>query len=136
SAKSTLRYKNQRVRMRFDDDKDDIDLTINTVAVANGRYFGGGMKVAPDAELDDGVFDVIAFGDLGKGEIFLNSSRVYRGTHLSLDKVSVRRAKVIEAHPTAPGEVVELDVDGETPGRLPARFTLLPRALDVVTPPS
>jgi YegS/Rv2252/BmrU family lipid kinase len=136
SAKSTLRYRNQRVRLHFDDDKDDLDLTINTVAVANGRYFGGGMKVAPNAELDDGVFDVIAMGDLGLRELFMNSSRVYRGTHLSLDKVSVRRAKVIEARPASPGEVVELDVDGETPGRLPARFTIVPRALDVITRPS
>jgi len=136
TTKTTLRYKNQRVRMRFDDDKDTVDLTINTVAIANGRFFGGGMMIAPDAQLDDGMFDVVAMGDLGLRELVMNSRRVYKGTHLSLDKVSVRRAKVVQADPADPGEKVELDVDGETPGFLPARFALVPRALDVVAPPS
>jgi YegS/Rv2252/BmrU family lipid kinase len=135
TTKTTFRYKNQRVRLRFDDDKDAVDLTINTVAVANGRYFGGGMMIAPDAQVDDGLFDVVAMGDLGLRELVMNSRRVYKGTHLSLDKVSVRRAKVVHAEPAA-GDTVELDVDGETPGVLPARFTILPRALDVVTPPA
>ena len=66
----------------------------------------------------------------------MNSRRVYKGTHLSLDKVSVRRAKVVHAEPTDGGKPVELDVDGETPGALPARFTIAPRALSLVTPPS
>ncbi len=136
TTKTTFRYSNQRVRLRFDDDKDTVDVTINTVAVANGRYFGGGMKIAPDAQLDDGVFDVVAMGDLGLRELVMNSRRVYKGTHLSLDKVSVRRAKVVQADPAGPGDVIELDVDGETPGILPARFTIVPRALDVVAPPS
>jgi diacylglycerol kinase (ATP) len=136
TTKTTLRYKNQRVRLRFDDDKDTVDVTINTVAIANGRYFGGGMKIAPDAQLDDGLFDVVAMGDLGLRELIMNSRRVYKGTHLTLDKVSVRRAKVVQADPADPGESVELDVDGETPGLLPARFTVMPRALDIVAPAS
>ena len=135
TTKTTFRYKNQRVRLRFDDDKDAVDLTINTVAVANGRFFGGGMMIAPDAELDDGLFDVVAMGDLGLRELVMNSRRVYKGSHLTLDKVSVRRAKTVRAEP-GDGATVELDVDGETPGRLPATFTVVPRALEVVTPPS
>ncbi len=132
TTKTTFRYKNQRVRLRFDDDKDAVDLTINTVAVANGRYFGGGMMIAPDAELDDGLFDVVAMGDLGLRELVMNSRRVYKGSHLTLDKVSVRRAKVVRAEPGDGGSRVELDVDGETPGMLPATFTVVPRALEVV----
>ena len=136
TTKTTFRYKNQRVRLRFDDDQDTVDLTINTVAIANGRYFGGGMMIAPDAQLDDGLFDVVAMGDLSLRELVMNSRRVYKGTHLTLDKVSMRRAKVVHAEPTDGGEPVELDVDGETPGALPARFTIAPRALSLVTPPS
>jgi diacylglycerol kinase family enzyme len=57
TARATGSYKNQRVQLLFDgQEKDRVEATINTVAIANGRYFGGGMKVAPDAEVDDGLF--------------------------------------------------------------------------------
>ena len=113
---------------------DGVDLTINTVAIANGRYFGGGMMVAPDASLDDGEFDVVAIGDMSMTDFVLKSRRMYAGTHLSLEKVSHRRARVVRATPAEPGQVVELDVDGETPGILPATFTVVPRALDLIAP--
>ena len=133
AARATWSYKNQRVQLVFDG-RDRAEATINTVAIANGKYFGGGMKVAPDAELDDGVFDVVSIGDMTFGEIVKNSRRIYQGTHLSSEKVSARRAKVIEAEPIDGGEVVELDVDGENLGRLPARFEVVPQALKMVIP--
>jgi YegS/Rv2252/BmrU family lipid kinase len=133
TARATVNYRNQRVRMVFDDDDASaVDLTVNTVAVANGRYFGGGMFIAPDAELDDGLFDVVALGDFTIKEMLLNSRRIYDGSHLSIDKVSFRRARKVRAEPLD-GERVELDVDGETPGILPATFRILPRALLLVT---
>ena len=131
TARATLSYTNQRVQLVFDG-KDRVEATINTVAVANGRYFGGGMHVAPHAELDDGAFDVISIGDLTFGEIVRSGRKLYAGTHLAMDKVSSRRARVVEAEPIDPGAVVELDVDGEAPGRLPARFEIVPSALWVV----
>ena len=63
----------------------------------------------------------------------LNGRRVYKGTHLSMDKVSHRRARVVRAEPLGDSEV-ELDVDGETPGILPATFTLLAGAIPVIVP--
>lgn len=133
TARATLTYKNQRVQLVFDG-ADRLELTINTVAVANGRYFGGAMKVAPDAEPDDGVFDVVAMGDLGFGDLLTSGRRLYKGTHLAMDKVSSRRAKVVEAEAIEPNAVVELDVDGECLGRLPARFELVPLALWMIVP--
>src|SRR5690348_2291672 len=133
TARATWSYKNQRVQMVFDG-RDRVETTVNTVAVANGRYFGGAMMVAPDAELDDGMFDVIAMGDFGFGDLLKSGRRLYKGTHLTMDKVSARRARVVEAEPIDPGAVIELDIDGENPGRLPARFELLPAALWVVAP--
>lgn len=134
SLRASWQYTNQRVRIVFDDDaRDAVDMTINTVAVANGRYFGGGMCVAPDAELDDGFFDVVAIGDVGRARMIFSSPRIYRGTHLSMDEVSHRRARTVRAEPLG-SEPVELDVDGETPGVLPATFRVLPRALAVVVP--
>lgn len=133
AARATWSYKNQRVQMTFDG-TDRVDATVNTVAIANGKYFGGAMKVAPDAEPDDGLFDVVALGDFGFGDVLVNSRRIYKGTHLAMEKVTTRRARVVEAEPVDPSAVVELDIDGESPGRLPARFELLPGALWFVVP--
>lgn len=135
TARAMLAYDNQRVHMVFDEKPADaIDMTISTVAVANGRYFGGGMFIAPDAELDDGFFDVVALGDMGMSDFVFKSRRLYDGSHLTMDKVSHRRAKVVRAEPASPGQKVELDVDGETPGLLPATFRVVPRAIDLIVP--
>lgn len=134
TARAGLAYENQRVRLVFDGDESaPADVTINTVAVANGRYFGGGMFVAPQAELDDGQFDVVSLGDMGKLDFLRHGRKIYAGTHLGLDKVSQRRARVVRAEPIG-GEPVRLDVDGETPGMLPATFRVLPAALRLVAP--
>lgn len=136
SARVAMGYDNQRVHLRFDDDPATaIDLTINTVAVANGRYFGGAMMVAPNAEVDDGVFDVVCLGDFGKLEFLAKGMRIYKGGHITDPKVSVRRARVVDAEPTHPGEAVEIDLDGDNLGTLPARFTVLPRALPLIVAP-
>lgn len=134
TARASVTYQNQRVRLVLDDDEAGaLDMTINTVAVANGRYFGGGMHIAPRAELDDGLFDVVAIGDVGVMDMIVAGPRIYNGTHLDLDKVSFRRAATVRAEPTG-GDEVEIDMDGETPGILPARFRLLPKALSLVVP--
>jgi YegS/Rv2252/BmrU family lipid kinase len=133
TARATWSYTNQRVQLVFDGG-DRVEATINTVAIANGRYFGGAMMVAPHAELDDGQFDVIAMGDFGFADLLRSGRRLYQGTHLTMDKVTARRARVVEAEPIDPGAVIELDVDGENPGRLPARFELVPAALWLVVP--
>ena len=135
TTRAIMSYDNQRVRLIFDDQvKDAVDMTISTVAIANGRYFGGGMFIAPDAQLDDGYFDVVALGDFGTADFLLRSRRLYNGTHLTMKKVSHRRAKLVRAEPAAPDQIVELDIDGETPGILPATFRVLPAALDLIAP--
>jgi YegS/Rv2252/BmrU family lipid kinase len=120
TARATWSYKNQRVQLVFDGG-DRVEATINTVAVANGRFFGGAMMVAPAAELDDGMFDVVCMGDLTFGDLLKSGRRLYKGTHLGMAKVTSRRARVVEA-------------DGEAPGRLPARFEIVPAALWMVAP--
>jgi YegS/Rv2252/BmrU family lipid kinase len=135
ATRAMFNYDNQRVRLTFDERPgDSVDMTISTVAVANGRYFGGGMFIAPDAQLDDGFFDVVALGDIGMTAMMLKSRRIYAGTHLTMDKVSHRRAKVVKAEPASADQIVELDIDGETPGVLPATFRMLPAALDLIAP--
>jgi diacylglycerol kinase (ATP) len=135
-VRATLSYKNQRVALRFDGNvAERVDVTAYNVAVANGRFFGGGMKIAPHAELDDGTFDITVIGDLSLRELITGFARqVYSGAHLKTKGVTARRAKVVEAEPVDPSEHIEFDVDGEHLGRLPARFEVMPRALWLVVP--
>lgn len=97
-------------------------------AVANGRVFGKGMKIAPLARIDDGWFDLI----LVKGMKFLEFCRhgwkLFTGSHLSHPKISCLRTRTVEAYPVT-GEDVLLELDGEQLGKLPARFEIIPRPL-------
>lgn len=133
-TKATITYKNQRVQLIFDGNVNDrVEVTAYNVAVANGRFFGGGMKIAPNAELDDGVFDVTVVGDLSLVQLLKGFARqVYSGDHLKTKGVSVRRARVVEAEAIDANDHVEFDVDGEHLGRLPARFEVVPQALKVI----
>jgi len=101
------------------------------VIVANGRFFGGGMKIAPHAELNDGLFDVIILGDVGKLKLAIKMRKVRSGTHIYEDGIEIARAKTItiECH----GEVL-LELDGEGPGKCPARYDILPAAINVIVP--
>jgi YegS/Rv2252/BmrU family lipid kinase len=129
SLRAGVAYQNAGVRLVLDGGATQEGRVYN-VAVANGRFFGGGMKVAPDAELDDGLFDVVTMGDMSFADMLLHGLDIYSGKHLGHKKVKVTRARRVEATP-ADGVEVLLDVDGEQPGRLPATFELMPGGLKV-----
>jgi YegS/Rv2252/BmrU family lipid kinase len=109
------------------------NITVANFCVANARYFGGGMKIAPNAKVDDGRFDVVAVGDVSALTVLANSYRLYLGTHLGMQEVRHALARRVSAS-SASGAVVKLEVDGELVGRLPAEFELLPRALRMRRP--
>jgi diacylglycerol kinase family enzyme len=127
-------YKNKLVHLKVSSGSDavlDESMRVNNVAVANGQYFGGGMWVAPQARMDDGLFDVIILGDLTKSDVVFKGSRIYKGTHLALDKVKMFRGNRVEA---ACDEEVLIDMDGEQPGRLPITLDVLPQAIRLIAP--
>jgi Sphingosine kinase and enzymes related to eukaryotic diacylglycerol kinase len=109
------------VRIKIDDSDEKIINTIN-FCVANSRYFGGGMKIAPDAKINDGFFDVVNIGDIGTAKILLNAYTLYIGTHLDLPEVKTRLACRVEAAPADPKTEIHIETDGELPGKL-LRFT-------------
>jgi len=113
------------------DDSHERHLLVSNLCIANARYFGGGMKIAPDAKLTDGKFDVISIGDLSAMKIFTSAPRVYTGSHLSMPEVSHTLARKITVRAADRGAEVALEVDGELPGRLPATFQIVPDALRV-----
>ncbi|MFN2399401.1 MAG: diacylglycerol kinase family protein [Gemmatimonadaceae bacterium] len=123
------------IQLRLDDEV-PFRITASNLCVANARYFGGGMKIAPDAKLDDGWLDVIAIGDLGALTLLSKSYRLYLGTHISLPSVHHRLALRVNAEQLGDGrqDPVRVEADGELIGRLPASFEVLPSALRVRLP--
>jgi YegS/Rv2252/BmrU family lipid kinase len=98
-------------------------------AVGNGRFFGGGMKICPEARIDDGALDLVTVGDMSKGEVLTNIGRLYEGTHLELDAVDDARVTRVAVEPVEADARIPVELDGETPGHLPAVFELVPAAL-------
>jgi len=99
------------------------------VVAANGRYFGSGMRIAPDAEVDDGLLTVLVVAKLSKPRLVANLPALYRGTHVTHPAVTVRVGKHVEAR-VVQGEAL-LDVDGEPLGALPATIDIVPSALEL-----
>lgn len=130
SLRSLLGYKPRPIRLKIDSEFDEL-LTISTCAVANGQYFGGGMRVAPDAMPDDGMFDVIVIGDAPKRDVAKALQQIYTGEHVHNPNVRVFRARSVIATPVeaTEGEPVYIEADGESPGRLPAVFEMIPKSL-------
>ena len=101
----------------------------NSIVIANGQYFGGGMRIAPEARLSDGILDVTLLGDLGKIELIRNVPRVYDGSHVTHPKVKTFTASRVEVTST---ERLLLQADGEVLGMAPAGFEVVPGALRMI----
>ena len=125
SVRTLLGWKDQTVRIRIDGGPEET-LGITTLAIANGQYFGGGMRVAPEADPSDGQLDVTIWSGYRLKDFALKSASVYDGRHVRWAGTRTLRCRGLEA--TSEEEVL-LDVDGEQPGRLPATFDVLPGAL-------
>ncbi len=128
SVRALRRYRSQRVRIAVDDQAMR-ETEILNVAVANGRFFGGGMQIAPRAELDYGLFDVVGLERLSASDSMRLTPYIYAGTHLGRRGVTFTRGHTVVAEPVSASDHVLLDIDGEAPGRLPARFELRRGAL-------
>ncbi len=101
------------------------------VLVTNGRYVAGGMMMCPDAEPDDGLFDVLLIGDVTKRDLLFVLPKTYRGTHLPHPRLEVLRGSTVTVDSEEP---LPIELDGEQPGTTPARFDIVPRALRVRVP--
>lgn len=107
---------------------------MESVVIANGRYFGGGMHVAPHAALDDGLFDVLTVTHLGRRRSLTGLGRLYRGRHIGRPGIGFTRGRVVTVTPLEQRPVL-FDVEGEQVGRAPATLTCLPGALRFCAPP-
>jgi YegS/Rv2252/BmrU family lipid kinase len=106
-------------------------LTGYFVAVANNSVYGGGMWIAPEAEIDDGLFDVVAIGEVGKLRFLWGLRDVLKGAHLGKEEVSSFRAPRLELDASRPFPVY---ADGDHLTDLPVSLRVLPRALSILLP--
>ena len=92
---------------------------MHDVIVANGRWHGGGMKLAPDASWDDGLFDVVLIGDVTKLDFVTTAPKLYSGKHVTHPKIDVLRSRTVAVDAPVP---LPIEVEGEPVGTTPARF--------------
>ena len=125
-------YKNKAlaIKIHTPDQTHALSGHFNSVIAGNARYFGGGMKVAPQADHSDGLFDVIVVGDITPMAFMAQFVQIYRGTHLQHPKVQFYRAHTIEVH-AQDGQDALIEAEGELFGAAPAHISILPSALRV-----
>ena len=125
TMRALKRFRQQTVTLAVDDGPEET-IKIHNVAVANGQYFGGGMKVAPEAQPDDGLFDVVSFEDMSTVAFMSLGTSIYKGKHLAHNNVKLRRGRKVVARSD---DRSLLDVDGEQKGILPITIENLHHAL-------
>jgi diacylglycerol kinase (ATP) len=123
------RWRNALITVRVGDE--ERTGAMYDVVVANGRYFGGGMKICPAADPADGLFDVLLIGDVTKRDLVLTLPKIYRGTHLPHPKAELLRGERVTIEAPIP---LPVELDGEQPGTTPASFEIVPLALRVRVP--
>lgn len=128
SLKALATFGGRPVRITLDGQA--MEMTVDNVVIANGRCFGGGMRIAPNAELDDGRFDVVVLPALGRARTLMAVPSVYRGTHLRQPGVLVRHATSVRVEPLDARPLL-FDIEGEQIGRAPATLTCIPGAINL-----
>jgi YegS/Rv2252/BmrU family lipid kinase len=123
-------WENTVVSVQLDDERREARM--HDVIVANGKWHGGAMMLAPEAQPDDGLFDVVLIGDVTKRDFVTTAPKIYKGTYLSHPKVELVRSRTVVVE--AP-ERLPIELDGEQVGTTPARFEIVPAAVRVRVPP-
>jgi diacylglycerol kinase (ATP) len=125
---AALSYRAHRLEIACQDQASQLTEPLLSVIIANGQYFGAGMRCAPMARPDDGQLEVITIGEFSKFELMCKFRRLIRGSHLSEPRVTQRSVQSLRMQSD---QEVLLELDGEFVGKLPARFSVLPRALKI-----
>ena len=128
TIKTVLTHPNQTVKFQIDDGPEQ-QIKTRLVLLANGRYFGGAMLAAPEAELDNGMLDLLMLKEISLAKFLWHLPKIYKGTHLNIPEVFFQKVRKFTASST---EQIILDIDGESPGYLEATFEVLPRILKLI----
>lgn len=117
------RLRRHQLTMTLDGVAHQVDA--NLIAVANTKYFGGGMKIAPNAQLNNGELDVVVIGPAPRLAFAAVLPAVFSGRHVKSRYVKTHRASTVELA----GHEMDVRADGEDYGSLPVRFTVRERSL-------
>jgi diacylglycerol kinase (ATP) len=128
-AREFLAWQNSELTVALDDE--ERRGRMHDVIVANGRWHGGGMKLAPDASWNDGLFDVVLIGNVTKLDFVTTAPKLYSGGHVRHPKVEVLRSRTVSVDAPA---ALPIEVEGEPLGTTPVRFEVVPGALRVRVP--
>jgi len=101
------------------------------VTVANAPFYGGGMKIAPDAKMNDGVFDICIVQEMSKLELLQQFPKVFKGTHIFHPRIIMKTGKRIKLISEEDREVF---ADGEYAAKLPAEFTMGNQKIQIMSP--
>jgi len=129
TVKGLFVYKNCPVLLTHDKGEPQ-EHKANTVAVCNGRFFGGGMHIGPMAKPDDGKLEVVVIGDVGLVDLALHQGKLYKGQLDDFPKIAHQTATRLTAEPKG-SRPVHVEVEGEPIGVLPATFEILPGAMRI-----
>lgn len=124
--RSIMRYDNKRIRATIDDDV--LEGVFTSLFICNGRYLGGGMKVAPQSDPGDGLFDVVVLDALSRPGLLARLPSVYLGWHTIFREITIQRARELTVQ--TPDRIL-IQADGELVGIAPATFRILPGAVKV-----
>ena len=127
TIKTVFTHPNQSIRFRIDDGPEE-EICSRLGLLANGRYFGGAMHAAPEAELDDGLLDLLMLKEISVAKFLWHLPKIYKGTHLKIPEIFFQKVRKFTAESS---EQVILDIDGESPGYLAATFEVLPKILNL-----
>ena len=127
TIKTVFTHPNQGIRFRIDDGPEE-GICSRLGLLANGRYFGGAMHAAPEAELDDGLLDLLMLKEISVAKFLWHLPKIYKGTHLKIPEIFFQKVRKFTAESS---EQVILDIDGESPGYLAATFEVLPKILNL-----
>ena len=123
-----LRYRNKTIKLEIDGEVVKNE-KINSVIVANAKYFGGGMYISPNSEVNDGLLDIIVIGDFKTFELIRDFHLIYNGKHLTHQKICHYEAKKVKI---TSEPVALLEFDGEQQGTTPAEFEIIQQAVKVL----
>ncbi|NLN27176.1 MAG: diacylglycerol kinase family lipid kinase [Firmicutes bacterium] len=126
--KQIVFHRNARATLYVDGQR--IDGKVFWIAVGNGSYIGGGMKICPDARIDDGLLDVCIVGDVGRLETLVHLPKIFKGTHIRHPKVTYLRGRNVRIE----GDALLCQADGELVGSTPVDISVLPQSLTVLAP--
>ena len=131
ALRGLLSWKPARFTIELDPPGERYSFSGYSVIVANSPTYGGGMRIAPEALLDDGLLDVVAIERVGKLRFLANLPRVFKGTHVHMDNVRTFRAAAVEISADRP---FTMYADGDPIGELPLRLRSAPAAVQLLVP--